>query len=85
MSAESEYAFERKLIAKHEVTRLHARSLLGDDIPTAEEWGAALMEVRNATFDLASAQMRDEMPKPNPANAHQSSPGRVTLTIRGHA
>lgn len=85
MSAESESAFERKMIAKHEITRLQARALYGDDVPTVEEWTAAMRESRDATFEVAIARMKDAMPKPPPASHHQSLPGRVTLTIRGHA
>lgn len=59
--------------------------MMGDNPPTAEDLGNALKAVRDATFDAASAEMRAAMPKPRHASHHQSTPGRVSLTIRGAA
>lgn len=81
MSREHEYWVERKMIVKHEIAKLQARSLYGDDPPSAEEWGAAFKAVRDTTFEAAMDLMKESMPPPMPANQHQSVPGRMTFTV----
>lgn len=76
-----EHAVERMLVAKHEIAKLQARSLYGDDVPTAEEWGNALQAVRDTTFEASKAEMYALVPKPVPESHRASVPGRVSMTF----